>query len=131
MAIPKVRTFISFDYDHDLDLARMLAGQAKNADSPFTIVDYTVKEAFTGDWKKKVKAKIQLTSVVAVICGHHTETATGVNAEIRIARELGKPYFLLAGRKSGTNKKPTAAQTTDKMYSWTWKNLRTLIHGGR
>ena len=42
-----------------------------------------------------------------------------------------KPYFLLAGRAGGGNKKPTAALDTDKMYSWTWDNLKTLIAGGR
>ena len=51
--------------------------------------------------------------------------------EIRIAREVGTPYFLLAGRATGTNRKPTAALTSDKIYDWTWDNLKTLIHGGR
>ena len=43
----------------------------------------------------------------------------------------GKPYFLLGGRKAGRNKKPSAARASDKVYRWTWKNLRVLIHGGR
>ena len=34
----KVRTFISFDYDHDEDLRVMLKGQGdEKSDSPFTI----------------------------------------------------------------------------------------------
>ena len=126
-----VRTFISFDYDHDEDLRVMLVGQSKNTDSPFTIADWSVKEPMTGDWKAKVKQRINQTSVVAVICGHHTDTATGVSAEVKIAQELDKPYFLLSGRKSGTNKKPKAAKSTDKIYNWNWDNLKTLIHGGR
>ena len=66
-----------------------------------------------------------------VICGKHTATATGVNAEIGIARDEEKPYFLLAGRADGGNKKPTAAQESDKLYTWTWENLKKLIAGGR
>jgi len=68
---------------------------------------------------------------VIVICGKHTDTATGVNAEIRIARDEEKPYFLLAGRADGGNKKPTAALDSDKMYKWTWDNLKSLIAGNR
>ena len=126
-----VPTFISFDYDHDEDLRVMLVGQSKNNDTPFSIADWSVKEPMTGDWKEKVKGRIQRTEVMAVICGHHTETATGVNAEIRIAREVGTPFFLLAGRASGTNRKPAAALASDKMYKWTWDNLKALIGGGR
>ncbi len=126
-----VPTFISFDYDHDEDLKVMLVGQSKNSDTPFSIADWSVKEAMTGDWQEKVKGRIQRTKVMAVICGHHTNTAAGVNTETRIAQEIGSPYFLLAGRASGTNRKPTAVRDSDKMYNWTWENLKTLIHGGR
>ena len=66
-----------------------------------------------------------------MLCGEHTETATGINAEIAIAREEKKPYFLLAGRASGKNKKPTDALAADKIYDWTWPNLKLLISGGR
>jgi len=126
-----VPTFISFDYDHDNGLRVMLIGQSKKPDTPFSISDWSLKEAMAGDWKEKVKGRIRRTKVMAVLCGYYTDTAAGVNAEIRIAREVGTPYFLLAGRSSGKNRKPTAALASDKMYSWTWDNLKTLIHGGR
>ena len=126
-----VPTFISFDYDNDEDLRVMLVGQAKNTDTPFSIADWSVKQAMTGDWKEKIKGRIQRTKVMVVICGHSTNTATGVNAEIKIARELGVPYFLLSGRASGTNHKPTASLDSDKIYDWTWDNLKKLISGGR
>jgi hypothetical protein len=66
-----------------------------------------------------------------VICGQHTSSAAGVNAEIKIAREEGTPYFLLRGRALGRNVKPTAALTTDKIHEWTWPNLKLLIAGRR
>jgi hypothetical protein len=127
----KVREFISYDFDHDSDLKVLLVGQAKNPDSPFEITDSSLKEPLTGDWKQKIRAQISRADTVAVICGHHTDTATGVSAEILIARELKKPYFLLAGRSTGVNKRPKAALSTDKMYKWTWPNLKELIKGGR
>ncbi len=130
MATEKVPVYISFDYDHDSDLKTLLVGQAKNEDSPFSIADWSIKEA-SSDWKDKARERIKRVKQVIVLCGEHTDTATGVNAEIAIARDEKKPYFLLAGRASGKNKKPTAALSTDKMYNWTWDNLKTLIAGGR
>ena len=125
------RVFISFDFDHDEDLKNALVGQAKYPNSPFEIADWSVKEPFTGNWKAKVQERIKLTSVTAVICGHHTNTARGVDAEIQISRSLGKPYFLLNGRKDNNNKKPAAALSSDKVYNWTWDNLKALFAGKR
>jgi hypothetical protein len=127
----RLRAFISFDYDHDADLRTMLVGQARHADTPFEIADWSVKEAQTGNWKEKVRRRIRAVDVVIVLCGNHTDTARGVSAEMKMARLEGKPYFLLAGRKVGRNRKPSAARANDKVYRWTWENLRVLIHGGR
>lgn len=125
------RVFISFDFDHDEDLRNALVAQSRLSDSPFEITDYSVREPQTGDWQAKIRRRIRLVGQVAVICGHHTHTATGVAAEVKIAREEQKPYFLLAGRASGTNRKPTTALGTDKLYDWTWPNLKKLIAGQR
>ena len=126
----KQRVFISFDYDHDLDIKTMLAGQAKLPDSPFDFTDASVQDHLTGDWKAKVKQHIQNCDQVCVLCGEYTHTATGVNAEVKIAQELGKTYFLLSGR-GDKSKKPTTAKSTDKLYTWTWDNLKKLVGGGR
>jgi hypothetical protein len=127
----KKRVFTSFDYDHDADLRIMLLGQSKHEDSPFEMADWSVKEEMTGDWKEKVRTRIKKCDIVAVICGEHTDTATGVSAELRIARDEEIPYFLLHGRKDKTCKKPASAKSTDKIYDWTWDNLKKLIGGGR
>lgn len=50
---------------------------------------------------------------------------------MKIAQEEKVDYFLLYGRKDKTCKKPTAAKSSDKIYNWTWPNLKTLIGGGR
>jgi MTH538 TIR-like domain (DUF1863) len=130
MAARKIPVYISFDYDHDSDLKQLLVNQAGWEDSPFSIADWSIKEP-SGDWKDKARARIKRSDQVIVICGLHTETATGINAEIKIAREVQKPYFLLAGRKDGANKKPTAGLSADKLYSWDWPNLKRLIGGAR
>ena len=125
------RVFTSFDFDHDEDLRNLLVGQSRNPDSPFDLADWSVKEPMTGDWKAKVRTRIKKVDQVIVMCGEHTDTATGVNAELLIAQDEEKPYFLLKGRKNKTCKKPQSTKTSDKMYDWTWDNLKILIGGGR
>ncbi|WP_283128635.1 TIR domain-containing protein [Allofournierella massiliensis] len=127
----KKRTFISFDYDHDLDLKNLLVGQARNTDSPFEITDMSIKETIARDWKANARRRIKGCDVVVVICGKNTDSATGVSAELKIAQEEGVPYFLLYGRANDNCVKPVAAKNSDKMYRWTWDNLKLLIGGAR
>lgn len=124
------RAFISFDFDNDEDLRTLLVGQSKNDDSPFTIEDWSVKEPMVGDWQEKVRRRIRQTDLTIVICGVQTDTARGVSAELEITREEKNSYFLLAGRKNKKCAKPAGAEK-EKMYDWTWENLKKLIDGAR
>ena len=126
----KKKCFVSFDYDHDVTLKEFLIGQSKNEDSPFEIEDWSIKEP-SADWKDKARTKIKRSEVVIVLCGKNTDTASGVSIELEIAQDEEKDYFLLAGYSDGGNKKPKSAKASDKMYNWTWDNLKKLIHGGR
>ena len=123
----KKNAFISFDYDHDDFLRTALAGQAKHPDSPFDIIDRSVKEPLIGNWKEKVKGRIERADVVIVICGQHTHTSSGVAIELQIAKELKTPYFLLRGYSDKTCTRPTSASVYDTMHDWTRDNLKTLI----
>lgn len=127
----KKRAFISFDYHNDEGAKIMLAGQAKHEDSPFDFKDNSVDYHLTGDWQDKVKRRMDNIDVVIVLCGHKTHTAAGVAAELRIAKEKGKPYFLLAAYSDGKCTKPTSASSDDSIYKWSWDNLKKLIGGAR
>lgn len=127
----KKRAFISFDIDHDEGAKTMLAGQAKLADSPFDFKDNSVKDHLTGDWEEKVWRRLDNVDVVIVLCGTRTHTATGVAAELKMAKDKKKPYFLLAAYPDKTCTKPTSATGSDKVYEWTWDNLKKLIGGSR
>ena len=126
----KTRVFISFDYDHDADLKTLLVGQSAHPDSPFGIADWSIKVA-SPTWRAEARRRIRASDAVAVICGVQTHTATGVSAEIAIAQEEQIPYFLLKGRSKLTCTRPNSARSVDKMYTWTWDNLKLLIGGGR
>ncbi len=41
----KKKVFLSYDYDNDLNLKNAFIGQAKHPDSPFSVNDYSLKEA--------------------------------------------------------------------------------------
>jgi hypothetical protein len=127
----KTKVFISFDFDNDETLKDFLVGQSKLEDSPFELADWSIKEALTGNWKEKARTRIKSADVVAVICGKKTDTAAGVSAEVSLAQEEKVSYFLLQGYRDGGCKAPTSAKSTDKIYNWTWPNLKTLIGGGR
>ena len=127
----KNRAFISFDYDHDENAKLMLAGQAKHPDTPFDFTDASVKDHLTGDWKEKVRRRMDNIDVVIVLCGQSTHAASGVAAELTIAREKRKPYFLLAAYSDKNCTKPSSAQAGDKVYKWTWDNLKALVGGAR
>ena len=109
----------------------MLAGQARHPDSPFDFTDASVREHLPGDWREKVRRRMANADLVIVLCGAHTNSAKGVAEELTIAREKGKPYFLLAAYADKGCKKPTTALASDKLYKWTWDNLKALIGGAR
>ena len=69
--------------------------------------------------------------LVIVLCGEHTHEASGVAAEVGVAQDKSTPYFLLAAYSDKTCTKPRNATSSDKVYKWTWDNLKALIGGAR
>ena len=127
----KKRAFISFDFENDEELRTLLANQANFDDSPFEFANWSVKAHLPGDWEAKVRTRIRSTDLTIVICGQYTDRAEGVSIELDITREENKPYFLLWGRSEEKCTKPKSAYESDKIYEWTWPNLKSLIGGAR
>ncbi len=124
----KKRVFISFDYDNDSEIKILLAGQAKLPDSPFDFKDASIKEHLTGDWKEKVRRRMDNIDKVIFLCGTKTDKATGVAAELEIVKECGIPYFFLAGYKDKKCVLPQGAWIFfDTLHAWTWDNLKRQI----
>ena len=123
--------FISFDYDSDSDLRGDLVAQAKRPESPFSITDWSVKKPIDENWRKEVRDRIRRADLTIVICGQRTHKASGVAAEVAIAREEEKPYFLLKGRRNMQCSRPTTAPKKKVMHPWTWATLKELIANPR
>ena len=85
----KKRAFISFDFDNDSDLRENLVHQSDQPDSPFSVVDCSVRAPYNERWRQRVRSIIRSVDLVIIICGAHTDTAKGVAAELTMAQEEG------------------------------------------
>ena len=120
----KKKVFISFDYDNDLNLKILLAGQAKLPDSPFEISDWSMKEeAPEKDWEEKALSRIKRTDIVIVITGEQTYKASGVKKEVKMARNENIPVIQI--KPQGTN--PNRVENAGVLYDWAWDNLKKLL----
>ena len=45
----KTKVFLSYDYEHDIDMKNNLIAQSKQQDSPFSINDFSISEKLS-DW---------------------------------------------------------------------------------
>ncbi|MFA5816568.1 MAG: TIR domain-containing protein [Bacteroidales bacterium] len=121
----KKKVFVSFDFDNDEILKIFLIGQSKLEDSPFEVIDYSMKEAAPEkDWEEKAKAKIKASDIVIVMVGLKTYKASGVLKEVKIANGLEKKIVQMIGHKDGNYTRVEGAGT---LYSWNWENLKKLL----
>ncbi len=121
----KKRVFVSFDFDNDKILKDFIIGQSRLDDSPFEIVDCSLKEAAPEkDWEEKAKRAIARAEVVMIMVGPKTYKATGVLKEVKFARDLNIDIFQVIGYKDGNY---TAVPDGGRLYSWNWDNLKKLL----
>ncbi len=95
--------------------------------SGFEISARSEGQTMTDLWDEKVRRRICDADEVIVICGEHTAASMPMSAELRIAQEKEKPYFLLWGRRESMCTKPAGAKRDEGMYSWTWDILQNQI----
>lgn len=121
----KKRVFVSFDFDNDKILKEFIVGQARNPDSPFEIVDTSLKEAAPQrDWEAKADAAIRRSDIVLIMVGQHTHRAPGVLKEVGMARRAGIPIVQVIGYKDGNY---SAVPDGGRLYQWNWDNLKRLL----
>jgi len=121
----KKRVFISFDFDNDKKLKDFIVGQSRLPDSPFEIIDTSLKEAAPmKTWEDKARIAINRSDIVLVMVGPQTYRAPGVLKEVGMARQETKPIVQVIGYKDG-NYKPVP--NAGRLYSWNWENLKKLI----
>jgi hypothetical protein len=121
----KKKVFVSFDFDNDRNLKEFIVGQAKLPDSPFEIIDTSIKEAAPmKTWEDKAKAAIRRSDLVIVMVGASTYRAPGVLKEVAMSRDERKPIAQIIGYRDTS---PIAVPNAGPLYKWEWQRLKMLF----
>ena len=120
MAIKKT-IFIAFAIEDERQ-RDFLKGQSLNTNSPFEYVDMSVKQAYSSDWKAKVRTRIKRSDGVIVLVSKNSTNSSGQKWEIQCAKEEGKRIL---GIYAYTNDRTNIIGVNTK--TWTWENIRVFI----
>jgi hypothetical protein len=123
----KIRVFLSYDREHDADLHALLVEHASKTMSGFEISARSAARSAEGPPDEGLRREIRNADAFITICGEHTAGSACVAAELRIAQEEKRPYFLLWGRRERMCTRPTTAKPADGMYSWTLEIIQSQI----
>ena len=120
----KTKIFVSFDFAQDHDLKGSLVAQARNPESPFEIVDFSLIESQPEHkWLSRAQSSIARCDVFIVILGLNAHQAPGVLKEVQVAKGLRKRRLQL--KPQGTN--PTRVKDAGPVVNWTWNKLKKLL----
>ena len=120
----KVRVFLSFEFDKDEPLHRNFYEQAKKC-SCYAIRDYSMNEAYRPDesWLNKARKLICECDIVIVLVGQDTHNAPGVEKEVTIANQKGKPIFQIRPQGKTWGKVRGAGD----LIPWKWSQVDEKI----
>jgi len=113
--------FIAFAIEDEW-ARNMFKGQSLNTKTPFTFIDYSVKEPYDSDWKDKVRTRIKRCDGFIALVSPNSLKSTGQKWEIQCAAEEGKK---LRGFWTNAADKTTLAGVYT--VAWTWPNIANFI----
>ncbi len=122
-----IHIFVSYDLDHDTDLCDLLLEQSSISSLGFEVSGRSRARSVNDPPGEGVRRQIREADEVIVICGEHTGDSLRVDAELRMAQEEQKPYFLLWGRRERMCTKPPSAKRDEGMYCWTSEILQSQL----
>lgn len=120
MADKKV-VFVAFAIE-DVKMRDLLKGQSLNTKSPFEYIDMSVGEAYTEEWKAKVRTRIKRSDGVIALVSKSTLTSSGEKWEIACGKEEKKP---VRGLWCYTDDRTTVPGLNTMV--WTWDNIAAFI----
>ncbi len=119
----KKTIFVAFAIE-DQKIRDMIKGQSLNTESPFEYIDMSVKEAYSEEWKKRVRTRILRSNGVLAIVSKHSLKSSGQKWEIQCAKaEKVHVRGIWAYKEDRTN-----LEGVNTMV-WTWKNITNWIDG--
>ena len=121
----KVKVFLSFEFEKDNKLHHNFYAQGAKH-SCHQIEDYSLKEAYRphdDNWLKKASAQISHSDIVIVVIGQDTHNAPGVEKEVTLANQQGKPIFQIRPQSRTSGKVDGAGE----VIPWKWKKIDAKI----
>ena len=120
--MPKLKVFLSFDYDNDKGFKNSFVAQAKRPDLQFSMNDVSIKVNDT-EWQQTARRAIEGCDRFLGLLGDNTHQALGVLREVRMAHGLDKPKYQIRYQKSS----PTPVPNGGEVLPWTKKNLVRIL----
>ena len=120
MAEKKV-VFVAFAIEDERQ-RDLLKGQSLNTKSPFEYTDMSVKEAYSTEWKERVRTRIRRSDGVIALVSKNSLTSSGQKWEIACAREEKKRVLgIWAYTDDRTNLEGV------RTVVWTWDAIKDFI----
>lgn len=120
MAEQKV-VFVAFAIEDERQ-RDFLKGQSLNTKSPFQYIDMSVKEAYSSEWKERVRTRIRRSDGVIALVSKNSLTSSGQKWEISCAKEEKKRVLGIWAYKD---------DRTDlngvRTVVWTWDAIKDFI----
>jgi hypothetical protein len=100
----------------------LLKGQSLNTKSPFEYTDMSVKEAYSSEWKERVRTRIRRSDGVIALVSKNSLGSSGQKWEIACAREEKKRVLgIWAYTDDRTNLEGV------RTVVWTWDAIKDFI----
>ena len=100
----------------------LLKGQSLSTKSPFEYVDMSVKEAYSSEWKERVRTRIRRSDGVIALVSKNSLTSSGQKWEIACAREEKKHILGIWAYKD--DRTDLAGVST---VVWNWDTIKDFI----
>ena len=121
MANPKKAVFVAFAIEDERQ-RDLLKGQSLPTKSPFEYTDMSVKEAYSEEWKARVRTRILRSDGVIALVSKNSLSSSGQKWEISCAKEEQKK---IRGIWAYTDDRTTLSGVTT--VTWTWDNITNFI----
>jgi hypothetical protein len=120
------RVFISFAIE-DKWAKEYLAGQARNAKTPFSFTDMSIKEPFDEKWKTRCRSVIKGCDGVIALLSTKTAKAEGARWEMRCAIEERIP--VIGMHTDSRNKGAVPPELSNsKIIEWGWDGIAKFLN---
>ncbi|MBN1460149.1 MAG: TIR domain-containing protein [Armatimonadetes bacterium] len=121
--VDKKVVFVAFAIEDERQ-RDLLKGQSLNTKSPFEYVDMSVKEAYSSEWKDRVRTRIRRSDGVIALVSKNSVASGGQKWEIACAREEGKTVLGIWAYKDDRTNLPGV-----RTVVWTWDAIKDFIDG--